>query len=60
MEKCKVSGLEYTLDYANRFGIIGLVKNLPDGTVLLYAKGTNLEEFKVPLILGLMILILIK
>ena len=45
----KVQGVwfrKYTLDCANRFGIVGIVKNLDDGTVLVYAKGKNLEEFK--------------
>ena len=45
----KVQGVwfrKYTLDCANRFGIVGIVKNLADGSVLVYAKGKNLEEFK--------------
>ena len=44
----KVQGVwfrKYTLDCANRFGIVGTVKNLRDGTVLVYAMGKNLEEF---------------
>tara|TARA_Y100000590_G_C15062203_1_gene766771 strand:+ start:172 stop:441 length:270 start_codon:yes stop_codon:yes gene_type:complete len=45
----KVQGVwfrKYTLDCANRLRIVGIVKNLNDGTVLVYAKGKNLEEFK--------------
>ena len=45
----KVQGVwfrKYTLDCAKRFGIFGVVKNLDDGTVLVYAHGKNLEEFK--------------
>tara|TARA_B100002052_G_scaffold52250_1_gene45431 strand:+ start:446 stop:712 length:267 start_codon:yes stop_codon:yes gene_type:complete len=45
----KVQGVwfrKYTLDCANRFGIVGNVKNLPDGTVLVQAMGKNLEKFK--------------
>ena len=45
----KVQGVwfrKYTLDCANRFGIVGTVKNLRDGTVLVGAIGKNLEEFK--------------
>ncbi len=45
----KVQGVwfrKYTLDCANRFGIVGFVKNLADGSVLVYAKGKNFEEFK--------------
>ena len=45
----KVQGVwfrKYTLDYANRFGIVGTVNNLRDGTVLVHAGGKNLEEFK--------------
>ena len=44
----KVQGVwfrKYTLDGANRFGIVGTVKNLHDGTVLVYAMGKNLEGF---------------
>ena len=44
----KVQGVwfrKYTLDCANRFGIVGNVKNLRDGTVLVYAMGKNLEGF---------------
>ena len=44
----KVQGVwfrKYTLDCANRFGIVGTVKNLRDGTVLVYAMGKNLEKF---------------
>ena len=51
----KVQGVwfrKYTLDYANRFGIVGTVKNLPDGTVLVHAMGKNLEEFKKYLNIG--------
>ena len=51
----KVQGVwfrKYTLDYANRFGIVGTVKNLPDGTVLVHAMGKNLEEFKKYLKIG--------
>ena len=51
--KAKVSGRvqgvwfrKYTLDCAKRFGILGTVKNLRDGTVLVRAVGKNLEEFK--------------
>ena len=45
----KVQGVwfrKYTLDCANRFGIVGTVKNLRDGTVLVHAMGKNLEDFK--------------
>ena len=45
----KVQGVwfrKYTFDCAIHYGIVGFVKNLDDGTVLLYAKGKNLEEFK--------------
>ena len=45
----KVQGVwfrKYTLDFANRVGIVGTVKNLSDGTVLVHAMGKNLEEFK--------------
>ena len=45
----KVQGVwfrKYTLDFENRFGIFGTVKNLRDGTVLVHAIGKNLEEFK--------------
>ena len=45
----KVQGVwfrKYTLDCANRIGIVGIVKNLDDGTVLVYAMGKKLEEFK--------------
>ena len=45
----KVQGVwfrKYTLDCANRVGIVGTVKNLSDGTVLVHAMGKNLEEFK--------------
>ena len=51
----KVQGVwfrKYTLDCANRFGIVGTVKNLPDGTVLVHAMGKNLEEFKKYLKIG--------
>ena len=51
----KVQGVwfrKYTLDCANRFGIVGTVKNLRDGTVIVYAKGKNLEEFKKYLKIG--------
>ena len=51
----KVQGVwfrKYTLDCANRFGIVGIVKNLDDGTVLVCAKGNNLEEFKKYLKIG--------
>ena len=51
----KVQGVwyrKYTLDCANRFGIVGTVKNLDDGTVLVHAKGKNLEEFKKHLKIG--------
>ena len=51
----KVQGVwfrKYTLDCANRFGIVGIVKNLDDGTVLVYAKGKNLEKFKKYLKIG--------
>ena len=36
---------KYTLDCANRLGIVGTVKNLRDGTVLVNAMGKNLEGF---------------
>ena len=45
----KVQGVwfrKYTLECANRFGIVGTVKNLRDGTVLVQAMGKNLKEFK--------------
>mgnify|MGYP001160753369 FL=1 len=51
----KVQGVwfrKYTLDCANRFGIVGTVKNLRDGTVLVHAMGKNLEEFKKYLNIG--------
>ena len=51
----KVQGVwfrKYTLDCAHRFGLVGMVKNLDDGTVLVYAIGQNLEEFKKYLKIG--------
>ena len=45
----KVQGVwfrKYTLDCANRFGLVGTVRNLDDGTVLVYAVGQNLGDFK--------------
>ena len=51
----KVQGVwfrKYTLDCAKRFGIIGTVKNLRDGTLLVHTKGKNLEEFKKHLKIG--------
>ena len=47
----KVQGVwfrKYTYNYAKSIGLVGLVKNLEDGTVLVNASGTdgNLEEFK--------------
>ena len=51
----KVQGVwfrKYTLDCANRFGIVGTVKNLRDGTVLIHAMGKNLEKFKKYLNIG--------
>ena len=51
----KVQGVwfrKYTLDCANRVGIVGTVKNLSDGTVLVHAMGKNLEEFKKYLKIG--------
>ena len=51
----KVQGVwfrKYTLDCANRFGIVCIVKNLDDGTVLVHATGQNLEEFKKYLKIG--------
>ena len=47
----KVQGVwfrKYTYNYAKGIGLVGLVKNLGDGTVLVNASGTdeNLEEFK--------------
>ena len=51
----KVQGVwfrKYTLDCANRFGIVGTVINLRDGTVLVHAIGQNLEEFKKYLKIG--------
>ena len=45
----KVQGVwfrKYTLDCAKRFGIVGTVKNLSDGTVPIRAMDKNLEEFK--------------
>ena len=43
---------KYTLDFAHRFGLVGTVKNLDDGTVLVHASGQNLEEFKKYLKIG--------
>ena len=51
----KVQGVwfrKYTLDCALRFGLVGTVKNLDDGTVLVHAIGQNLEEFKKYLKIG--------
>ena len=51
----KVQGVwfrKYTLDCAHRFGLVGMVKNLDDGTVLVHAIGQNLEEFKKYLKIG--------
>ena len=51
----KVQGVwfrKYTLDCANRVGIVGTVKNLRGGTVLVHALGKNLEEFKKYLKIG--------
>ena len=51
----KVQGVcfrKYTLDCAHRFGLVGTVKNLDDGTVLVHASGQNLEEFKKYLKIG--------
>ena len=51
----KVQGVwfrKYTLDFAHRFGLVGTVKNLDDGTVLVHAAGQNLEEFKKYLKIG--------
>ena len=51
----KVQGVwfrKYTLDCAHRFGLVGTVKNLDDGTVLVPAIGQNLEEFKKYLKIG--------
>ena len=47
----KVQGVwfrKYTLDSARDIGVVGMVKNLVDGTVLVNASGTNenLREFK--------------
>ena len=47
----KVQGVwfrKYTYNYAKGFELVGMVKNLEDGTVLIKASGTdeNLEEFK--------------
>ena len=47
----KVQGVwfrKYTYNNAKGIGLVGLVKNLGDGTVLVNASGTdeNLEEFK--------------
>ena len=53
--KAKVSGKvqgvwfrKYTLDSARDIGVVGMVKNLVDGTVLVNASGKkkNLREFK--------------
>ena len=59
MLKAKVHGIvqgvwfrKYTLDCVNRVGIVGTVKNLCDGTVLVHAMGKNLEEFKKYLKIG--------
>ena len=38
--------MKHTLDYVNRYGLFGMVKNLENGTVLIHAKGKNLGEFK--------------
>ena len=51
----KVQGVwfrKYTLDCANRVGIVGTVKNLRGGTVLVHTLGKNLEEFKKYLKIG--------
>ena len=51
----KVQGVwfrKYTFDCANRFGIVGTVKNLDDSTVLVHAKGKNIKEFKKNLKVG--------
>ena len=51
----KIQGVwfrKYTLDCAKRFGIVGTVKNLRDGTVLVHAMGKNLEKFKKYLNIG--------
>tara|TARA_B100002052_G_scaffold277242_1_gene282553 strand:+ start:798 stop:1058 length:261 start_codon:yes stop_codon:yes gene_type:complete len=51
----KVQGVwfrKYTLDCANRVGIVGTVKNLRGGTVLVHALGKKLEEFKKYLKIG--------
>ena len=39
---------KYTLDSARHIGVVGMVKNLVDGTVLVNASGKNenLREFK--------------
>ena len=47
----KVQGVwfrKYTLDSARDIGVVGMVKNLVDGTVLVNASGKNenLREFK--------------
>ena len=45
----KVQGVwfrQYTLDCADRIGLVGMVKNLDDGTVLIHAAGKNLRDFK--------------
>lgn len=47
----KVQGVwfrQYTLDGARDIGVVGMVKNLVDGTVLVNASGKNenLREFK--------------
>ena len=47
----KVQGVwfrKYTLDSARGIGVVGMVKNLVDGTVLVNASGKNenLREFK--------------
>ena len=53
--KAKVSGKvqgvwfrKYTLDSAREIGVVGMVKNLVDGTVLVNASGKdeNLRKFK--------------
>ena len=51
----KVQGVwfrKYALDCAHRFGLVGMVKNLDDGTVLVHAIGKDLEEFKKYLKIG--------
>ena len=51
----KVQGVwfrKYTYNFAKNIGLVGMVKNLDDGTVLVHAVGINLGEFKKHLKIG--------